>query len=103
MSSESKGEFQTEFKTETPTIYARWHGRGLRQNAAIRAVFIAENVEGVPPNSQIDEMETTAAATDSGGSFALSRPEEGWTPGEYRVDLYLDDALAESLKFKIVK
>jgi hypothetical protein len=103
LSSEPKGEFQTEFKTETPTIYARWHGRGLRQNAGIRAVFIADNVADIPPNSQIDEMETTAAATDSGGSFALSRPEEGWTPGEYRVDLYLDDALAESFKFKIVK
>lgn len=103
VSSEPNGEFQTEFKTETPTIYARWHGRGLGQHAGIRAVFIADNVADVPANSQIDEMETTAAATDSGGSFALSRPEEGWTPGEYRVDLYLEDALAESLKFKIVK
>lgn len=103
VSTDPKGEFQTEFKADTPTIYARWRGRGLSQKAAIRAVFIAENVADVPANSQIDEMETTATAIDAGGSFALSQPKGGWTPGDYRVEFYLDDALAETAKFKIVK
>lgn len=103
VSSEPKGEFRTEFKGDTSTIYARWHGRGLRPNAQVRAVFIADKIPDVEPNSQIDEMETTAVAADSGGSFALSRPDEGWIPGEYRVEFYLDDTLAETIKFKIVK
>ena len=103
VSSEPKGEFKTEFKENTSSIYARWHGRGLRPKAAIRAVFIAEKVADIPANSQIDEMETAAAAADSGGSFELSRPEEGWTPGDYRVEFYLEDALADTVKFKIVK
>ena len=103
VSSAPKGEFKTEFKNDTSSIYARWHGNGLSPKAAIRAVFIAENVADIPANSQIDEMETTAAAADSGGSFELSRPEEGWTPGDYRVEFYLEGALAETVKFKIVK
>lgn len=103
VSSDPKGKFQTEFKADTPTIYARWHGRGLGQKAMIRAVFIAENVPDVPANSQVDEMETTAAAIDAGGSFALSQPEGGWTPGDYRIEFYSDNALAETVKFKIVK
>lgn len=103
VSSEVKGETKTEFKTTAPTVYARWHGRGLREHAAIRAVFIAENVADIPANSQIDEMETTAPAPNSGGSFDLERPNEGWTPGNYRVEFYLDDSLADTVKFKIVK
>jgi hypothetical protein len=103
VSTEPHGEFKTEFKDSAPTVYARWHGRGLRDHAQIRAVFIAENVADVSANYQIDEMETTAPAPNSSGSFALSRPETGWTPGDYRLEFYLDDALAATVKFKIVK
>ena len=103
VSSESQGEFKTEFKDTASTVYARWHGRGLRDHAQIRAVFIAENVADVSANYQIDEMETTAPAANSGGTFALSQPESGWTTGDYRVEFYLDDSLADTVKFKIVK
>jgi len=103
VSSEPQGEFKAEFKDNAPTVYARWHGRGLRDHAQIRAVFIAENVADVTANYQIDEMEATAPAANSGGTFALSRPEAGWTTGEYRVEFYLDDTLADTVKFKIVK
>ena len=103
VSSEPQGKFQTEFKQDTPIVYVQWHGRGLREHAAIRALFIAENVADVSANSQVDEMETSATAANSGGTFTLSRPEEGWAIGDYRVELYLDDALAETVKFKIVK
>ena len=103
VSSEPQGEAKTEFNQDKPAIYARWHGRGLRDNAKIRAVFIAESVADVSADSQVDEMETNAPAPNSGGSFALSRPEPGWTDGNYRVEFYLDDALADTVKFKIVK
>ena len=103
VSSEPQGEFRTEFKDSAPTVYARWHGRGLQNHAQIRAVFIAENVADVSANYQIDEMETTAPAANSGGTFALARPEGGWTTGDYRVEFYLDDALADTVKFTIVK
>jgi hypothetical protein len=103
VASEPKGDSKTEFKESTPTLYARWHGRGLADHAAIRAVFIAEKVPNIPANSQIDEMEAAAPAPNSGGSFDLERPDEGWTIGDYRVEFYLGDRLADTVKFKIVK
>jgi hypothetical protein len=103
ISSEPQGELKTELKESAATVYARWHGRGLPDHAKIRAVFIAENVADISANSQIDEMETTAPTANSGGTFALSRPEGGWTTGDYRVEFYLDDTLADTAKFKIVK
>jgi hypothetical protein len=103
VSSEPQGEFKTEFNENTETIYARWHGRDLADQAKIRAVFVADNVADISADSQIDEMETTAPAPNSGGNFALSRPEGGWTTGDYRVEFYVDDTLATAVKFKIVK
>jgi hypothetical protein len=103
VSTRPQGDFKAEFKQDAQTIYVRWHGRGFRDQAAIRAVFIAENVADVTANYQIDEIETTAPAPNSGGTFALSRPEGGWSPGDYRVEFYLGDTLAETVKFKIVK
>ncbi len=103
VSTEPTGEFKSDLKLDFPAVYARWHGRDLRDHAKIRAVFIAESVAEVTANYQIDEMETTAPATNSGGTFTLSRPNDGWDPGNYRLEFYVDDTLADTVKFKIVK
>jgi hypothetical protein len=103
VASEPKGEFKAEFKAETAAIYARWHAEGIAEHATIRAVFIAENVADVSADYQIDEMETTAPAANSGGSFELSRPGGGWTVGQYRIEFFVNDKLAQTVKFKIVK
>lgn len=103
VSSEPTGEFKTEFKSDTSAIYARWRGHGLRGHAEIRAVFIAENVADVSADYEIDDGSTVAPAQNSNGAFILSRPERGWTPGNYRVEFYVDDALTASVKFKISK
>jgi hypothetical protein len=103
VSSEPKGEFRSEFKSDTPAIYVRWHGQHLHDKAEIRAVFIAENVANVTADYQIDESTTTAPTINSGGTFTLSKPEAGWAPGTYRVEFFVDDELTQTLKFKIGK
>jgi hypothetical protein len=103
VSSEPKGEFKTEFSADTPAIYARWSGNGLPEQTQIRAVFIAENVSEVSADYQIDESITTAPTPNSSGTFTLSKPEGGWTPGNYRVEFFLGDELAQTVKLKIVE
>lgn len=103
VAAEPQGESRNDFKDDAPTIFARWHGRGLDKDAKIRASFIAENVTEVTADYQIDEMETTAPAPNSGGVFELSRPEGGWTPGDYRVEFFVNNERAQSVKFKIAK
>ena len=103
VSNDPRGEPKTEFNIEAPTIYARWHGRGLPEQAKIRAAFIAENVTDVTADYQIDEMETTAPAPNSGGTLELSRPEGGWAAGDYRVEFFVNEEAAQTVKFKITK
>ncbi|MDB6146615.1 MAG: hypothetical protein JWO45_279 [Spartobacteria bacterium] len=101
---EAIGTGATEFVSTTPKIYARWQGGGLREGAKIRVVWIAEKVADIaPPDYVIDEATTAATAPDSHGIFALSRPETDWTPGDYRVEFYVDGALTDAVKLKITK
>ena len=92
-----------QFREDTPKIYARWQGRGLREQAKIRVVWIAEKVADVPPNYTIDEATTIADSRNAHGTFTLARPDTGWAPGDYRVDFYLDAELADTAKLKITK
>lgn len=104
VSSEPNGEFKTEFKSDTPAIHARWRGRDLPEKAEIRAVFIAENVADVSADYQIDEAKAVAPEPNSSATFTLSKPESsGWTPGNYRVEFFVDDEPAATVKFKISK
>jgi hypothetical protein len=102
LSSTAAGPFGTRFSTDTPKIYARWQGHGLHSQAVIRAVWIAEDVGDVAPrNSTIDEATSLVAVPDAHGVFTLSRPESGWAPGAYRVEFYVDEQLADTVKLKI--
>jgi len=98
-----KGEPTTAFDVSAPAIYARWQGRGLPAKAKIRATFIAENVVDVAADYEIDDADTVAPSPNSGGLFTLSKPEDGWIPGDYRVEFFVNDEPAGAVKFKITK
>jgi hypothetical protein len=97
------GADETEFPSTTQNIYARWQGQLLRNGARVRAVWIAENVgEVAPPNYKIDEASAVVVnSSDAHGKFTLSRPDDGWAPGNYRVEFYLDDTLVDTIKLII--
>jgi hypothetical protein len=98
------GDTASEFDQSTDKIYARWKGNGLRKGAKIRCVWIAENIgEVAPPDYAIDEAAATASAPDARGIFTLSRPPDGWAPGLYRVEFYVDDGLIDTVRLKIDK
>jgi hypothetical protein len=100
----ARGTATDQFPADTPKIYARWQGHDLPLGAKIRVVWIAENVADVaPPDYIIDEASASANNPDAYGTFTLSRPDDGWAPGDYRVDVYLDAKLIDSAKLKITK
>jgi hypothetical protein len=97
------GKSTTTFSANTPEIYARWQGQRLRQGANVKAVWIAENIgEDFPQDYKIDEASAVAATPTTRGAFTLARPEDGWMPGDYRVEFYVDNVLVDAVKMKIV-
>ena len=103
VSKEPNGGPTTVFNSDAPAIYARWQGHDLAPEAKIHAVWIAEKVADIAPDSEIDDVEAVAPAPNAHGTFTLARPEGGWTPGDYRVEFSVDDAPAGTVKLKIVK
>ncbi|MFL6515122.1 MAG: hypothetical protein ACJ8M1_08885 [Chthoniobacterales bacterium] len=99
---EAIGESRNEFMSVAPKICARWQGRNLREGSKVRVLWIAEQVQDVaPPDYTIDEATARATAPDSHGVFTLMRPKDGWTPGIYRVEFYVDGVFADAAKLKI--
>ena len=98
------GRATTTFSSGTPRIYARWQGHRLPKNAKVRAVWIAENIgEDFPPDYKVDEASAIAESPTAHGVFTLSRPEDGWAPGDYRLEFYVDDVFIDAVKLKIAK
>src|SRR2546423_9317393 len=90
------------FSSNAPEIYARWQGQRLRQGANVKAVWIAENIgEDFPQEYKVDEASAVAESPTARGAFALARPEDGWMPGDYRVEFYVDNVPVDGVKMKI--
>jgi len=99
---EAIGESRNEFMSVAPKICARWQGRNLREGSKVRVLWIAEQVQDVaPPDYTIDEATARVTAPDSHGVFTLMRPKDGWTPGIYRVEFYVDGVFEDAAKLKI--
>lgn len=102
VSSEHEGEPRTDFSSDTPNIFVHWAGAGLSVGATVRVAWIAEDVGDIaPPNFIVDETSTEVTRSDFAARFTLSRPRDGWAAGKYRVELYLEDALLQTLKVTI--
>src|SRR6266508_2346186 len=98
------GKPMTTFSSNTPAIYARWQGQRLREGAKVKAMWIAENIGGdFPQDYKVDEASAVAESPTAHGAFTLARPEDGWAPGDYRVEFYVDDVLVDAVKLKIAK
>ena len=102
LSAEPVGGLTTKFSTDTPKIYARWKGHNLKKDSVVRAVWIAQDIgSDAPQNYTIDEATANPASPNAYGSFVLNRPEDGWAPGTYRVEFYVDDVLIETVTAQI--
>jgi hypothetical protein len=104
LAKQRSGKALTTFSSSTTEIYARWQGQRLRQGARIKAVWIAVNIgEDFPQDYKVDEALAVAETPSAHGAFTLARPEDGWAPGDYRVEFYVDDVLVDAVKLKIVQ
>ena len=103
LAKDRSGKPLTTFSSNTPEIYARWQGRRLRKGAKVKAAWIAENIgEDYPQDYKIDEASAVADTPGAHGALTLVRPEDGWAPGDYRVEFYVDDVVVDAVKMKIV-
>lgn len=96
------GKPETTYATAVPNIYVRWRGENLPVGSVARLAWIAEDVgDIVDPNFVIDRDITVIPTSTFSTRFTISRPSDGWAAGKYRVDLFVDDVLRDTLGITI--
>ena len=89
------------FRPDSPKIVCVFKVEGAGIGAMTRSVWIAEDVgKAAPPNYKIAEK-TLALPFLNTGTFSLSKPNNGFPVGAYRLEIYFGDKLAKTLKFVI--
>jgi hypothetical protein len=101
VSSSSDGDPLDVVSADALQIVARWRGHGLRKNAKIRAVWIAQDTGVAPVGFKVDEATAVAPISNAFGKFTLSRPSDGWATGKYRVEFYVDGELTDTVDLTI--
>lgn len=92
----------TTFAADTAKICAFFKTKGLQDGDKLHSVWIAEDVgDAAPKETKIDEKTLNAEGDTDDGVFSLSKPTKGWPVGKYRLEIYVGDELAKTVKFTI--
>jgi hypothetical protein len=102
MTTGPKNDPVTSFASDTPKLLAMFKTKGIQSGTKVRGVLIAIDVGDVAPaNTKVLEKTLTLDEDTDDGDFAFSKPTSGWPVGEYRVEIYVNDELATTVKFTI--
>jgi hypothetical protein len=89
------------FGDDAPSIHAVIDIEGVKKGTVIRGVWISvDAIEA--PDYEIDAAEAVAPSADAVIHFALSRPDNGWPKGNYKLDVYIEGEFAVSAPFSVI-
>jgi len=98
------------FRSGEPEIYVVFQLTTNQENFDLKlsSRWVAEHTTGLAPNTVVGTDQVLLGLNERSGYFRLSRPEGGWSPGLYRVDLYLGPQVsaythAGEVRFRVVK
>jgi hypothetical protein len=87
------------FSPNDPAFYCFFSLTNAPDSTVLRGAWTLVQAEGYESNSFIDEGEITSG--DAELYFSLDRGESLWPVGQYKLDIYIDDNLAQTLDFEV--
>lgn len=93
------GEQVSEFRTSDVPIYCVVLLE-TGQKVTVKMNFVAVAVSGVKPETKVVTASYTTKENQNRVNFT-GTPDGRWTPGKYRVDIFLDGKPARNLEFEI--
>lgn len=100
MSTDADGNQRTTTYAQGDIFYAIVDLANAPDDTVVRAVWFADNAEGLAVNTQMEDVSSTSGAARLTFNLAnaVNMP---WPAGQYRVDLYLNDEFKTSLTFQV--
>lgn len=104
VSDSADGDAVDSFDPGVAKIFLHAHMAEIPNGAKMKGTWIAVDTHGVAPaNYPIDSAEMTASSSVNVVNYSLSKPNNGWPVGHYRVDLSIDGRSSASAEFDIAK
>ena len=102
MAYDQDGNQVTTTYSATDVFYAVGDLNNAPQGTVVKAVWTAVDVEETEAGMEFQEQTIDITEESFSGTiyFQLSN-DEGWPAGLYRVDIYLNDTLAQSTEFNV--
>ena len=89
----------TTYAPADASFYCYFDLNNASDTTVVKGTWTAVSAEGVDPNFVIDSAEIT------GGSntyvFNLDRSTDSWPVGKYKIDLYIDGKMVQTVEFEV--
>jgi hypothetical protein len=100
MASDEKDTQQTTvYTTSAPTFYCYFDLNNAPDSTVVKGTWTLVSAEGYESNSEIDSAEITGG--DNTYYFSLDRSGDSWPVGKYKIDLYIDGKMVQTVEFEV--
>lgn len=99
MATDEEGVNRTTVFSQDAVFYAMVNLKNAPDDTKLKAVWTVVNAEETEPNLQLNETEITGG--DALVYFQLENTDYLWPKGQYKVDIYLNDTLDQTLTFEV--
>ena len=87
------------YSTNIPNFYCYFDLKNAPSDTVVKGTWTLVSAEGYDPNQEIDSAEITGG--DNNYYFSLGGGEGLWPVGQYKIDLYLNDELVQTVNFDV--
>jgi len=89
----------TTYSTDANLFYCYFDLKNAPDDTVVKGTWTLVSADGYDPNQEIDSAEITGG--DNNYYFTLARSMDAWPVGQYKIDLYLNDTLAQTVTFEV--
>ena len=89
----------TVYSPDTATFYCFYDLNNAPDDTVVKGVWTLVSAEGFEANSEIDSAEITGS--DDSYYFSLDRAADTWPVGQYKIDLFINNNLVETVEFQV--
>ena len=87
------------YEASDPTFYCIFELKNAPDDTVVKGVWTLVSAEGYEDNIELDAAEITGS--DDVYTFSLNSSTDPWPVGQYKIDLYIDDNLVQTLDFEV--
>lgn len=96
---ESDTQTVSAYAPDAPAFYCYFDLNNAPDDSVVKGVWTLVSAEGYDPNQEIDSAEITGG--DNTYYFSLGGAADPWPVGQYKIDLYLNDELVQTVNFSV--